>query len=191
MEMDSMGGMDGTQPPSHACKISMLWNWETIDTCFLSESWQIHSRGAFAGFCIGVILLVVLLEFFRHAARRYDQYLVAKHPKDAVLATESSTPPSASGPLNAKDHQVTHTAVSITSFRPCAFQQAIRALLHTLQFATAYWIMLLAMYFNGYIIICIIIGAFIGSFIFQWGRLDGCSTTASSSNVREAAGCCA
>ena len=26
----------------------------------------------------------------------------------------------------------------------------------------------LAMYYNGYIIICIFIGAFLGSFVFQW-----------------------
>jgi copper transporter 1 len=36
------------------------------------------------------------------------------------------------------------------------------------QFAVAYIIMLLAMYFNGYLIICIFIGAFIGAFIFDW-----------------------
>lgn len=31
----------------------------------------------------------------------------------------------------------------------------------------------LAMYYNGYFIICIFIGAFIGSFIFQWEKLGG------------------
>lgn len=31
----------------------------------------------------------------------------------------------------------------------------------------------LAMYYNGYIIICIFIGAYIGSFIFQWETLGG------------------
>jgi len=44
----------------------------------------------------------------------------------------------------------------------------VRALLHMAQFAIAYIIMLLAMYYNGYIIICIFIGAFFGAFIFQW-----------------------
>lgn len=29
----------------------------------------------------------------------------------------------------------------------------------------------LAMYYNGYIIICIFIGAFLGAFIFQWEKL--------------------
>lgn len=57
--------------------------------------------------------------------------------------------------------------------RPSLIEQAIRALLHMLQFAVAYFVMLLAMYFNGYIIICIFIGAFLGSFIFSWEHLGG------------------
>ena len=52
-------------------------------------------------------------------------------------------------------------------------QQALRALIHTAQFAVAYFVMLLAMYFNGYIIICIFLGAYIGSFIFSWDVLEG------------------
>ncbi|KAL8718824.1 MAG: hypothetical protein Q9225_004087 [Loekoesia sp. 1 TL-2023] len=51
---------------------------------------------------------------------------------------------------------------------PTFFQQALRALIHMLQFAVAYFIMLLAMYYNGYIIICIFIGAYLGAFIFSW-----------------------
>jgi copper transporter 1 len=57
---------------------------------------------------------------------------------------------------------------SAPRFRPNVFQQAIRALLHTLQFAVAYFVMLLAMYYNGYIIICIFIGAYIGYFMFGY-----------------------
>lgn len=53
-------------------------------------------------------------------------------------------------------------------YRPSPMEQVTRALLHMLQFAVAYFIMLLAMYFNGYIIICIFIGAFLGSLIFSW-----------------------
>jgi len=40
------------------------------------------------------------------------------------------------------------------------------------QFGLAYLIMLLAMYFNGYIIISIIIGAFLGKFLCDWGTLQ-------------------
>lgn len=57
-------------------------------------------------------------------------------------------------------------------YRPSPIEQVIRALLHMVQFAVAYIIMLLAMYYNGYIIICIFIGAFLGSLIFSWEPLS-------------------
>ncbi|KAJ3560300.1 hypothetical protein NPX13_g9351 [Xylaria arbuscula] len=52
-----------------------------------------------------------------------------------------------------------------TAFRPIVMQRLIRALLYTLQYAVAYWIMLLATYNNGYVVICTIVGVFIGSFM--------------------------
>ncbi|KAK8181046.1 Ctr copper transporter, partial [Phyllosticta citribraziliensis] len=131
----------------------MLWNWNTIDACFLSSSWHITSKGMFAGSCIGVILLVMALEFLRRTAKEYDRMLLRQHQRAIFASNNSSrsTMPAHSGK---------------TRFRPNLVQQLIRALLHMVQFAVAYFVMLLAMYFNGYIIICIFIGAFLGSFVF-------------------------
>ncbi|KAI0396432.1 fungal-specific transcription factor domain-containing protein [Xylariaceae sp. FL0594] len=193
MTMDAGMMMEGT------CQVSMLWNWDTINACFLSESWQIRSRGAFAALCVGVILLVVLLEFLRRVAKTYDRYLIREHYKTVTLtaapsslafahsslaARPSSSQSASSGSLMQKVHeQQDHenenglggmpilAVPASLPFRPSVAQQGARALLHTLQFATAYWIMLLAMYYNGYIIISVIIGAFIGYFIFQWERI--------------------
>lgn len=161
MSSMSMGG---------GCKISMLWNWYTVDSCFISRSWHITSRGMFAGSCIGVILLVVLLEFLRRAGKEYDRYIIAQYSRS--LAT---TPQSSSSSTN--DHAKTPVAtpsaahcspVAASIFRPNVLQQGIRALLHMCQFAVAYFVMLLAMYYNGYFIICIFIGAYIGYFVFGW-----------------------
>ncbi|KAI1812117.1 putative high affinity copper protein [Poronia punctata] len=166
--------MSSAQSMMGTCKISMLWNWETINACFLSKSWQIHSRGAFAALCLGVIGLVVFLEFLRRLAKTYDQHLVRQHQlAGASLANATSRASSAltaTGSLIPKESPM--ASLPFVPLRPSVGQQAVRALLHTLQFATAYWIMLLAMYYNGYIIICIVIGAFIGSFIFHWERIE-------------------
>ena len=54
------------------------------------------------------------------------------------------------------------------SFVPSVPQQMVRATIYTLQFLVAYMIMLLAMYYNGYILICIILGVFIGFSMFSW-----------------------
>lgn len=61
---------------------------------------------------------------------------------------------------------------TLPPYRPSLVEQVIRALFHMVQFAVAYFIMLLAMYYNGYIIICIFIGAFLGALIFSWEPLS-------------------
>ncbi|KAI1445893.1 Ctr-domain-containing protein [Annulohypoxylon stygium] len=181
MEPTSSAGMEGMgsmgSMTDGSCKVSMLWNWDTIDACFLSESWQIKSRGAFAGLCIGIVFLVILLELLRRTSKMYDRYLLHQHLKRTsalAAAVVNGSSETAHGSLIAKESAM--TLASSVPFRPNVFQQAIRALLHTLHFALAYWIMLLAMYYNGYIIICIIIGAFVGFFALQWesmGPLGG------------------
>ncbi|KAI0383655.1 Ctr-domain-containing protein [Hypomontagnella monticulosa] len=184
-DMGDMNGMGMGSSDSNACKISMLWNWNTIDACFLSESWRIRSNGGFAALCIGVVLLVIFLQALRRTATIYDRYLLRSHHKPAestplAAAAMHELTDTANGALIAKEN------AAVAPFRPTIWQQAIRALLHTLHFALAYWIMLLAMYYNGYIIICIIIGAFIGFFLFQWERVGA----RDSNRVgRDATGC--
>ncbi|KAL8968873.1 MAG: hypothetical protein Q9183_002264 [Haloplaca sp. 2 TL-2023] len=171
----------------NGCKISMLWNWNTVDACFISSTWRITSNGMFAGSCIGVILLVMCLEALRRLQREYDAYLVRQYRKrnepvgtsfhdnepqindrsdveasaknggnDVTITSKSSRDSSTSGVLKPQ------------RLRPTVFQQAIRAFIHMLQFAVAYFIMLMAMYYNGYIIMMIIIGSYLGSFFFSW-----------------------
>ncbi|CCF38415.1 copper transporter ctr4 [Colletotrichum higginsianum] len=176
----SMGGS--------GCKISMLWNYNTIGSCFISSSWKITSNGMFAGSLIGVILLVILLEALRRAVKEYDRYLIRTH-KARYADAGAASPSSASADDHAKGPSSSAAAVRsnvVPPFRPNVFQQAVRALIHVCQFAVAYFVMLLAMYYNGYMIICIFIGSYIGAFLFQWETLFDEPTSA----AREATVCC-
>ncbi|KAL4869286.1 hypothetical protein BDV12DRAFT_185339 [Aspergillus spectabilis] len=172
-----MGGMDmGDGDGGAACIISMLWNWNTIDSCFLASSWHIRSRSMFAGSCIGVICLVIALEFLRRVAREYDAFIVHRAQlRSQFISPAAQSPPSSStGDALHKPTAASTGAEGVpipARIRPTLLEQLIRALLHMLQFAVAYFVMLLAMYFNGFIIICIFIGAFLGSFIFSWEYL--------------------
>lgn len=108
----------------------MLFNWYTIDACFLSSSWQINSNGAFAATCIGVMLMVVLLEALRRLGKEFDDHLLREFQARLELLTASATP--------GEQHSVT--------FRASPLQQLIRAVIHAATFALAYIVMLLAMY---------------------------------------------
>ena len=164
----------------------------------------------FAGSCIGVICLVLCLEFLRRVGREYDafiirraklrhQYLSSEHSSaSASLLQTPKNEPNGNGTGSDSDQQqpppqqdenkatATTAAAAATAttrrratpfdgdqliIRPTLVEQFVRATLHLFQFAVAYFIMLLAMYFNGYIIICIFIGAFLGAFIFSWEGL--------------------
>ncbi len=129
----------------------MLWNWYTIDSCFLARSWHVRSRGAFAGSCIGVILLVLSLELLRRTQREFDRYLrrpLARHDSETGSGSDGSAPD--------KGSQIKVAGLGVSAWRtnPNAgklklWQQMIRSLLYMLQFAVGYLIMLLAMYYNG------------------------------------------
>jgi copper transporter 1 len=130
----------------------MLFNWYTIDACFLTSSWQINSNGAFAATCIGVMLMVVMLEALRRLGKEFDDHLLREFQARLELLTASATP--------GEQHSVT--------FRTSPLQQLVRAVIHAATFGLAYIVMLLAMYYNGYIIICIFIGAGLGKFVCDW-----------------------
>ncbi|KAG7140817.1 Copper transport protein ctr4 like [Verticillium longisporum] len=162
-EMDMSAMMGG-------CKISMLWNWQTIDSCFISESWHVTSTGMFAGSCIGVVLLVLSLEALRRAGKEYDRYLIRSHAAGVVARAgpfAAASNDSASGGKNSGEGAAPLGAGG---------------------FAVAYFVMLLAMYYNGYIIICIFIGAYLGSFIFHWEKIGG--STGPTSAGESSTVCC-
>ncbi|OLN86304.1 Copper transport protein ctr4-like protein 2 [Colletotrichum chlorophyti] len=171
------------------CKVSMLWNWYTIDACFLHESWQIKNAGMFAASCIGVALLTVTLEVLRRLGKEYDALILrqfqaraaelqARLPKETTCCEPAAV-----------------VAPQTLVFRASPLQQLIRSIIHAVTFGLAYIVMLLAMYYNGYLIISIIIGAGLGKFLCDWlvCRVTLEAPTASSPNVagiEEPSVCC-
>lgn len=84
----------------------------------------------FAGSCIGVIFLVISLEFLRRLGKEYDRFLLRQH-KLCVTNTDAESSTEAFCPKG-----------SPLAFTPSVLQQSIRALLHMAQFAVAYIVML-------------------------------------------------
>ncbi|KAK3989996.1 Ctr copper transporter family-domain-containing protein [Cladorrhinum sp. PSN332] len=120
-------------------------NWNTYNACFIGRSWQIRSGAMFGATCVGAILLTLALESFRRMSRTYDRYIVLQHEKGG-------------GGGGGQRQQ----------FRPSPSQQGARSLLFLLQVVTAYILILLAVSFNGYIILSIFLGSVLSFFTFQW-----------------------
>lgn len=108
----------------------------------------------FAGSCIGVLLLVMLLELLRRIVKEYDALLVRKHStnNNSTMYVEaagavSRAQQAASESGESKDRGLNVHPVGVAPsgrFRPTLLEQAVRALLHMCQFSVAYFVMLYA-----------------------------------------------
>ncbi|XWW95315.1 hypothetical protein V2A60_003273 [Cordyceps javanica] len=176
------GGMDMGGSGGRQCKIDMLFNVNTIGSCFFSSKFYIETNGQFAGACILALILVVALEGLRRGAREYDRLIANQHlarHRPAALASPRKDSSDAAIPVA--------PCAPIPPLRPTLVQQAIRASLHMLQFGTAYIVMLFAMYYNGYILLCIVLGAFIGYMAFNWEPI---AVAEEPNGTKEATVCC-
>jgi len=132
---------------------------------FISKQWHIRTHGMFAGSCIAVVFLVILLEFLRRAGKEFDRFIVRQAQQQAALRRAAETQDGGASPSNSKgacavagtdaDSGEQKPAFafpfqkpSAGTFRPNLWQQAVRATLHLFQFSVAYFVMLLAMYYN-------------------------------------------
>lgn len=77
----------------------------------------------------------MLLELLRRAVKEYDRFLINKH--STSLADREPR-----GKMGDDGSPIPARAPVITGYRPTVVEQAMRALLHLLQFAVAYFVML-------------------------------------------------
>lgn len=164
---------------SAACKISMLWNWNIIDSCFIANSWHIRSKGAFAGSCIGVFLLVVAANWLHRFSRELDRQF-ARQKVQSLVNDNSSCEGDINGTLllalpstNPFLYTFSHRWLfESRTHTPTLLQHMIRCSIYTVERGLSYFIMLLFMYYNGYIIISCILGAFLGKLMFGYESLS-------------------
>lgn len=130
----------------------MLWNWYTVDTCFIASSWHVTSKGMFAGSCIGVIVLVMFLELLRRLQREFDHYIRRVNGAVAASYSQKEGVNGSDTDSNKGLKAVVPTLASRGSDgagRLKLWQQLVRSFIFTVQFAVGYFVMLLAMYYNG------------------------------------------
>lgn len=153
---------------------------------FLAQSWHITSNGAFAASCIGVAFLVVSLEFLRRIGKEYDAVILRQFRRNVAARVEDFK--------DKRRSESCPVAPQYVTFRATPLQQLIRSIIHATTFGVAYLVMLLAMYYNGYFIISILLGALLGKFLCDWMvqkvSINGMSDGSSGSGLEEPTICC-
>ena len=168
----------------------LIFDFSTLG--FLASSWHITNDGMFAASCIGVTLLVVILESLRLFGKKYDDWILLQfRARMAAIVTENK--PTSCAPLGATENLSRLPSGQYITFRASPLQQLGRAVIHAVTLGVAYIIMLLAMSYNGYIIICIILGGGLGKFFCDWMTrkvILGNDLGGDSAGIQEVTACC-
>lgn len=157
MDHGSHGGMHDM------CSMSMLFTWDTTNLCIVFRQWHVRSTPGLIVSLAAVVLLAMGYEALRALSRTYE---------DAINQRLSVMP-----------HDEAHNET--TSFLAPGRNQenaskrghVIKAVLYGVQNFYAFMLMLIFMTYNGWVMIAVSLGAFLGYLVF------GHTTSATKDNA--------
>ncbi|KIW32956.1 uncharacterized protein PV07_04466 [Cladophialophora immunda] len=147
------GGMDHGGMDDGQCSMNMLFNWQVKGLCIVFESWRVTGPMSLLLSLVAIALLTAGYECVREISRRYDEKFNAR------MNALGTSPPAESSSLLAGSES-----------RDGAGRQGTitRAGLYALQVFYSFFIMLLFMTYNGFVMLAVAVGAFIGYLAFSY-----------------------
>ncbi|KAF3906648.1 hypothetical protein ABW20_dc0109534 [Dactylellina cionopaga] len=136
----------------------MLFTWDPTNLCIIFRTWHVRGPVSLVFSLLAIVALTAGYEFVREVSRRYEAKLETKR---GILNESSSLLPGREGNANTtikKDGQL------------------IKALLYSLQVFYSFFIMLLFMTYNGWVMLAVAVGAFVGYMI--WGNASSVKSVA-------------
>jgi len=127
----------------------MLFTWDTNNLCLIFRWWHVKTTPGLILSLLAVVALTAGYEALRQASTRYEAW-VAKKQEDAPTVTER-TPFLWSGRNQVEVNKRAHV---------------IKALLYAIQTFYAFMLMLLFMTYNGWVMVAMGVGAFVGYLFF-------------------------
>ncbi|KAF2085686.1 ctr copper transporter family protein [Saccharata proteae CBS 121410] len=136
MDMPGHGGSE------HMCNMNMLFTWDTTDLCIVFRQWHITSTFSLIWSLLAVAALCAGYEAVREVSRRYEAS-VAVGAKDNVGIPRR--------PTSSRDERKA---------------KLVKASLYAVQVFYSFFIMLLFMTYNGWVMLAVAVGAFAGYLMF-------------------------
>lgn len=194
MAMASATSMPMSMPTKPMCSMSMLWNWNTKNVCFIAESWQTTTKALFAGTCLGVFGLLIAMVWWRRLLAQYKHYItVVRQDEVTQLVQLGAKIDEAPANIPAESNVFMHLFsvfnhnwlltvnqnlavqkkdTDTLEVYPSIFEHTLMCVGDTIEWSAHHCVMLLFMYFNGYVFISAMIGAGIGWFLFGYNRVQ-------------------
>lgn len=147
-------GHGGHDMPAHGemCSMSMLFTWDTTNLCIVFKQWHIRSTPGLLFSLVAVVLIGMGYEALRAGTRRYEVIMdrrLDSTPSDNI--TETTPLAWAIGQNKAQANQRTHL---------------VKAALYAVQTFYAFMLMLIFMTYNGWVMVAVTLGAFLGYLAF-------------------------
>ncbi|EHA48918.1 hypothetical protein MCOR27_003773 [Pyricularia oryzae] len=132
------GGHGGGGMDMDRCSMNMLFTWSTKNLCIVFEQWHIRSTAGLIFSLLAVVAIGAGYEALRESIRRYEYH------------------------LNKKNEAVPRQS------RPKVTREAhfVKAVLYGIQNFYAFMIMLIFMTYNGWVMLAVSFGAFVGYLLF-------------------------
>jgi len=143
------GGMDHDGMGNAMCSMNMLFTWNTRNLCIIFRWWHIRSTVDLVFSLLAVVALTAGYEALRQLSRRYESW-VEKTQEEVPTITEN-TPFLWSGRNQGEVSKRAHI---------------IKAVLYAVQNFYAFMLMLLFMTYNGWVMLAVGVGAFLGYLLF-------------------------
>ncbi|KAJ7107714.1 Ctr copper transporter family-domain-containing protein [Mycena epipterygia] len=142
--------------PMPRCSMNLLWNTQIVDTCIVFRSWHVTSTFTFIVSCAVIMGLGVLYEALRAFQRNVD----ARITRDLAIA------PGAISLDDAADAGTGPRKTSEGTPIPLV-PRTLRAVLYGASVFLSFFLMLVFMTYNAYLILATVLGAALGHFIFN------------------------
>lgn len=184
-----------------SCTMSMLWNWYSKDVCFISRQWRTSTKALFGGTCVGCFALLITINWWRRILLQYkiycaelrekevggiikngvqikkinDSFQNSIHNNNNNMFSDFITPL-----IEASKHKwfwALNKNLAIEKgdkiyIYPSIFEHLLYCVGDTMEWSVHHVIMLLFMYFNGYVFISCMIGAGTGFLLWQYKNIN-------------------
>jgi len=152
------------------CNVLMLWNTQIEDTCIVFRQWHISSRFVFAISFLVVIFISLGYEYIRAYQRNVDRRIALALCRGKARdsgAVSGRTSPGLPGEDIEGAGLLSGRPKKLSALTPVPFYpRVLRAALYGAQVFVSFFLMLVFMTYNAYLILAVVLGASIGHFVF-------------------------
>ncbi|KAI8370124.1 Ctr copper transporter family-domain-containing protein [Choanephora cucurbitarum] len=148
------------------CSMNMLFNWQIENTCVVFRWWHISSASSMLFSCIAIFLIAAGYEYMRVYSIQLEQQW---KEAESLLQRQSVDDREELG--LGEQRSLVHAYQQYN--RLSSNRRLIQSSIYALLVAISFWLMLVFMTYNGYLMIATVLGAGFGHFIFGQGRLTG------------------